>query len=128
MECSSALIYWVLDHKHFLLFSFFTLDELENSLAWVSHRFNEKVMSILLWREMMDSISDNLPQRKDSVVSENSDLEKEKLDDLLQSSQIIECQYEPQKKLLPEELVSKTVNLIEVCSDKKREEEVFGGV
>jgi len=53
---SSGLIYWVLDYKHFLLFSFFTQEELEETLAHVSHRFNEKVMSVLLWRDMMGQI------------------------------------------------------------------------
>ena len=81
------LLYWLLDHKHFLLFSFFTKEELEGTLSWVSHRFNEKVMSILLWRDMMSQISGiNTEIEESETVAgdliENSDLEQEKLNDL----------------------------------------------
>jgi len=99
---SYSLIYWILDHRHFLLFSFFTQDELENTLVWISHRFKEKVMSIIFWRDMMNSISGNLTlENEESVISEeeNTELEKEKLNDLLQSCHIEDNDYKKESEV-----------------------------
>ena len=108
------LLYWLLDHKHFLLFSFFTKEELEGTLSWVSHRFNEKVMSILLWRDMMSQISGINKEIEESEtvagdLIENSDLEQEKLNDLYKSCEIIDRdeEKEMQEKVYKAEQQSK---------------------
>jgi hypothetical protein len=57
-EGNEELLNWILDHHHFLLCSFFDHEELQSSLALVSRKFNQKVMSIFLWRTMMAQLSD----------------------------------------------------------------------
>lgn len=92
---NGGLLHWILDHKHFLLFSFFTKRELEQSLAHVSRRFNEKTMSVLLWREMVLQIAGANVNEGETVAEENSALEDEKLEDLLQSCEIVDRDDKP---------------------------------
>ena len=107
----ASLLYWILDHKHFLLFSFFAQSELEDTLAYVSRRFNEKVMSILLWREMMNQISEVVPNSSNNETlpvtedrDDNSDIEREKIESLMQSCEIIdrEAEKEMQEQVIAE--------------------------
>jgi len=102
METKDGLLYWLLDHKHFLLFSFFKKEELEYTLAFVSHRFNEKVVSILLWRDMMYQLAGYSKEEETIAEEENSQLEDEKLEDLLLSCEIVDRDY---KKEVKEEVV-----------------------
>ncbi len=128
-----ALIQWILDHHHFLLFSFFTQDELENLLPYICHKFNQKVMSILIWKEMMNQLSGNMgdmgpagrlesSQAMESTTIAPSEVPEESLvnfedeesEDLLLSSQLLETPVSVSKA------VSASVAPIRKWSDEDR--------
>ena len=127
-----SLIHWLLDHHHFLLFSFFTSAELEDILPLVSHKFSQKVMSIALWKEMMDQLSGALlgpPVRaEENFAPENfassfHDFEDQETEDLLASSAIIDIPRETGGSKN-----SSRVKIDDISgSDEKKEEERVRG-
>lgn len=87
---NSSLLYWILDNHHFLLCSFFTEDELENVLSEVSYKFNEKIMTIFLWRSMINQIYPSEHQIIEEEIDNSlQDFEDEETEDLIASSQLL---------------------------------------
>ena len=118
-ESLNLLLDWILDHHHFLLCSFFTTEELEDTISLISNKFSQKVMSIMIWKQMIGELTGTVNEMQMSaqagMVEEEElvdDIEDDETEDIGMSSQIssstIRPQLEDDKEEIPRKEIKKT--------------------